>query len=257
MGWEALRTKRIEKLDRGNFFKPAAEVEKKGIKIGVYGDPETGKTYFACSCPPPVYILDTEYGTAPVLRHFRKKEIHVYEAAYIDPKTDELDPLESIERVGQALTTLAEMKEGTIVIDTGTDIWNWIRAWLEAQSVKKTASGTVYRFEYGRANLKYRNLIMKIIAKPLNFVVTGQTRVVYDVEGRPTNIIEPRWMKQTEHWVDVLIHTKKIEEKSGRTRYFGIIRKCRWQRAFNLEIEDITYDKLVQALKEKLDVVIR
>jgi len=95
--------------EMSEFWKPAKEiVHEQGLKILVWGREEVGKevsqnprsavlswlcrlhereglispkTYFCLSAPPPVYVVDTEFGTAPVLRHFKDKEIYVFEAA--------------------------------------------------------------------------------------------------------------------------------------------------------------------------------
>ena len=42
----------------------------------------------------------------------------------VAPETAEPDPEKSLEKVEQALVALRDVKEGTIVIDSGTDIWD-------------------------------------------------------------------------------------------------------------------------------------
>jgi len=66
------------------FWRPGSQlVHEQGLKILVWGEPEVGKTHFALTAPEPVYVVDTEYGVAPVLRHFKHKRIFVYEAAVV------------------------------------------------------------------------------------------------------------------------------------------------------------------------------
>jgi len=256
-GWQALAKKEAPKRGKEDFFKARDTLTKKGIKVGVYGKWETGKTHFALTFPEPIHVIDTEFGCSPLLRKelFRDKEIYVFEAASLDPLTDRVDPLKSLENVEEAIATLADVKEGTIVIDTGTDIWGWIIAWLEEIATRKTDTGAPYRFEYGKANLRYRNLIIRLIAKPVHFVITAQTAEVFDSTGTPTGVYSPRWMKQTPHWVDLLIYMDK-KHLGGTWKYVATIEKCRWERAFNLTVEDLDFQKMKSALEEKLGITI-
>jgi len=82
--------------------------------------------------------------------------------------------------------------------------------------------------------------------------LVSQPKPIYR-EGLDTGDIKPAWQRQTEHWCDIVIYCTKIFE-GGRWIYKGIITKCRIQRAFNAEIEDITYEKLRNFMITKLGV---
>ena len=89
---------------------------------------EVGKTHFALTFPEPVYVVDTDLGVAPLLAkpEFRGKDIRIYDAVKLDLENDEVDPIGSLDMLEKALTALRDVKYGTIVIDTITDIWQWI-----------------------------------------------------------------------------------------------------------------------------------
>jgi len=246
-------------LDVSAYFKPAETLElKHGLKVGVYGPYESGKTYFALTFPEPVFVIDTEFGVYPVLRHFKDKDIRIFEAAILDPETDMPDPEKSLEKIEEAVAALRNVNEGTIVIDSGTDIWQWMGAWMEKRATRRTASGQPYRFEWAMANLKYRQLILRLAAKPLHFVITAQTTSVYDAQGRETGEERARWQKQTVYWCDFVFHLEKRFAKGmTRPKYIATLEKCRPQRAYNLEIEDITFDKFVKKLREDLGITVR
>jgi len=194
---------------------------------------------------------------APLLlkEPFKSKDIRVFEAAQLDLNTAEVDPVKSLEAVEEAVGLLKEINEGTIVIDSVTDIWQWIGAWLEGVATARTQSGRPYQFEWGKANLRYRRLILRLMAKPnVHVILTGQPRPLYDEQGRRLPMDEPRVQRQTEHMVDVVLHLQK-QILPHETKYFATITKCRFQRGYNKQIEDLTFDKLVEVLQTDLGVI--
>ena len=153
---------------------------------------------------------------------------------------------------------MRDVKEGTIVIDSGTDIWDWMQDWMEKTARKKTPAGTVYRFEWARVKQRWRQLVLRLMAKPLHFIITAQPQEIFDAEGRPTGTYRPRIQRATPHIADIVIHIKKVFEPGKlKPRHIATITKCRFQRAYNAEIEDITFDKLCKKLYEDLGVVVK
>jgi len=57
------------------------------------------------------------------LHKFKEKEIYVYEAAVLDEHTMEPDAMKSLNKIEEALSTLADVEKGTICVDSGTDVW--------------------------------------------------------------------------------------------------------------------------------------
>lgn len=246
---------------RNDYFKKSSGiVYSQGLKCLAWGDPETGKTFLSLTFPEPIYVIDTEFGTAPVARHFPDKEIYIYEAAVLDPDTDEPDIEKSLKELENAIAMLKDVDKGTIVIDSGTDIWSWLGAWVEQQARKAgrmTSAGTPQRLEWGRANLRWRQLILRLMAKPVNFVITAQLTEEYDSKGQAAGTYRPRIQKQTAHMCDIIMRLEKVYRgKPPKSKYIATLEKCRFQRGMDLEIQDVTYDKLVKELKDKLGVVI-
>jgi len=250
-----------------SFFKPAEDViakHRRGLKVGVFGAWETGKTHFSLTFPEPVYVIDTEFGVAPVARKFPDKKIYILEACVIDPTTDEFDALASLEQFEEAVKSLKDVEKGTIVIDTGTDLWSWLGAWKESiGTIRSKKTGELLRTEWSHANEKYRNLIMKLLSRPTHFVMTGHVAAVYDSSGREiTTEVEPRphWMKKTPHWLDIILYTQKVYPSAQSERktpeYIATVAKCRWERALNFVIRDVTFDKLCEALRRHLGIEI-
>lgn len=243
-----------EKEKFEDFFKPLSEVlPRKKLKIGIWGDTETGKTHFALSCPPPVYVIDTEYGAPLVAKKF-KKEIYIMECFVEDPETMKADPVKSLERVEKAINLLRSknLKEGTIVIDSGTDIWQWEEERMKEQVGEMGRK--LFQFDWGIANKHYKELMMKLLSMETVFVITAQPREIY-VGAQKTGLFQPKWMQQTPFWLDVVLHTEKLPPTPDypRAKYVATITKCRAERQFDKQIEDVTYDKLYEVLRPYLE----
>lgn len=137
-------------VQKEQFFKKISEIRlTRGLKIGVYGEPETGKSYFGLTCPAPVYvnwldvslleaavpsihsprlaspsILDTELAAAKLAKqHFPSKDINVCEVKVVNPETMLPDPVRSMYEMEQAIVSLKDVKEGTIVVDNATEVY--------------------------------------------------------------------------------------------------------------------------------------
>lgn len=244
-------------------FKPASQVaiHKKGLKILLYGPEDTMKTGFALSCPPPVYIIDTELGAPPLFRFFPEKEIHWCDGTYLDPNTDMPDPLRALQRLEATISLLKDVPKGTVAIDSGTDVWDWIEHWLEEVGKKK--EGQVLRFEWYKAKQRWRQLILRLMAKPLHFVMTAQPQAIYVSDGRggyaDSGEIRPRLEKASPHVFDIVVRTMKwnVEDpatKKKKVHYMAEVTKCRFSKDFRPAIEEITFDKLTAKLKEQLGI---
>ena len=244
--------KQMAGLKINEVFKPIAEsYKRRGLKIVISGPPEAGKTYVGLSAPSPVYVISTEYGVTQLAHHFKGKEIYVIEANVFDPDSDEVDPLKSLEEVDKAIKLLRDVDKGTIVIDSITDIWSWVMHWLHVVSEKKKSGGGkeyMPQFEWGKANERYRFMIMRLLSRPTHFIATARVKPEYGADGKITGNTKPAWMQETPYFADIQIDMMK-KTIGGVTKYLSMISKCRFQRQFNKTIEDLTFPKLTDELK--------
>lgn len=245
--------------DEEIFEEPKQEAQR--LNVGIAGPPEVGKTHFALTFPEPVYILDTEFGARPlaIKDEFSDKEIHIAEIPVLNKK-EEPDAIASLDRLESAIKKVDDSQGGTIIIDSITDVWKWIQTWLEQrQDVKTNNLGEPYRFEWGKANDKYRNLWLLAQLKDMHMVVTGQVKDVYDSSGNKSGETEARWQNQTPHWVDVYLKawkTKKKASDSGdiEVDYKARFEKCRFERSFDRKLDDVTFDSLKSVLEESFGI---
>jgi hypothetical protein len=414
-------------------FKPASTVaqHKTGLKVLAYGEPDTMKTGFALSFPAPIYIFDTELGSPPLFQYYKDKEIHWCDATFLNPQTGLHDASVALQNLETGITLLKDVKAGTVVIDSGTDVilsaqslyirslinklgteygrrrksmasgvyrrrwmyngfdksrqhstygnvnikvrsvkeasarvisstrvvscarkllyrktllyvegrrtrtsrkvvktrraisrrkasasktnveidreekkssalyagrttvqqrgarpsqtnfhvqqrtraqlasasfehligrhWDWIQEWLN--EIGKHKEGQLLRFEWAKAKLKWKKLLLQLMAKPLHFVMTAQPQEIY-ANKEPTGVYRPRVQGESAHSFDIVLHMMRWETVNPKdltrtVRYVTEVTKCRFKRAWRPTFEDIGingFEKLTAKLKEDLGI---
>jgi len=255
MAWGS-KVKVKKKIKREDYFKPVEDFHVKALTILLFGDPATLKTGFCMSCPEPVYGIDTEGAWPRVKRHFPGKQIFCFDIleAALDPNSDELDAKVALDELENALSALQDVNSGTIAIDSLTDVYNWMQAWLEQTAMYRSEkTGRPYQFEWGRLNTRWTQLMQRLLAKKtVTKVFTAHPKEVY-LGKEATGKLIARTHESTPFLADVVIHTYKLGT-GEETTYTAVIEKCRFAKAYNRTIEDITYDKLIKVLREDLHV---
>jgi len=263
MAWDKIAEQnKTVHLTPEDYFTEVKEVlELSGLKVVAWGDYGTGKTYLGLSAPEPVYVVDTEFGAAKVAAvHFKNKDIRIFEAKVIDEDTGEADFLKSLEAVENAVTALKDVKEGTIVVDSISDIYTWLNAWVMRTATRKVAaSGREYieRLACSARNEKYYLMIMRLLTSPCHVVLTAKEVPVYGERGQELGWKGPRWMAQTPYWCDCVIHIRKVELNPSDLRFYGVIEKLRHKRLVNAKIENVTFDKLCKEIYKQTGLRIR
>ena len=244
----------------------AVAQHKKGLKILIYGKEDTMKSGFALSFPPPIYSYDTEIGQPPLFQYFPNKEINWCDATFLNPDGLQ-DASVALQKFEASMTLLKDIKTGTIVIDTGTDVilsafeligrfWDWIQEWLNEVGKKK--EGHLLQFEWAKAKLKWRKLLLQLLAKPVHVVMTAQPQEIY-MNKEPTGVYRARIQGESAHAFDIVIHAMRWEVVNPATQaktvqYKAEITKCRFKKGWRPLFDDITYDTLTAALKKDLGV---
>jgi len=260
-----------------NLFVPAQKaLQRSGVKAFVWGGYGVGKTYFALSFPQPIRVISTEFGVAQLLHHFPDKEIGIMECTepyteaptkartgQVDDQPFAVDPVVSLRKVEKASLALKNVQGGTIVLDSGTDLWSWLGAWIELTADKQySKTGGMMRTEWSKANARYRTILMRLLSRPCHFVMTGRSQQVYDGQGNMTATEKFAAQKETPYFADIIIHlTKKprqnVDVTTGKVtgtviQRVGIVEKCRFADVNNMTITDPTYDNLKESLKGKI-----
>jgi len=263
MAWDLQKEKdKVIQLTPEAFFAPVKRtLELSGLKIVVWGDYGTGKTYLGLSAPEPVYVIDTEFGAAKVAAvHFPDKDIKIFEAKVIDESTGEADFLKSLAEVEKALVSLKDVTEGSIVIDSISDIYTWLNAWVmktAVRKVSKTGREYIERLAWSERNEKYYLMIMRLLTSPCHVVLTAKEVPVYGDRGEETGHKGPRWMAQTPYWCDCVVRIVKVEINPSDTRFYGIIEKLRHKRVLSARIQDVTFEKICKEIFKQTGLKVR
>lgn len=251
------------------FKKRSETLKKKGINVAVWGSYGVGKTHFALSFPEPIYVISTEEGVAQLLHRFPDKDIRIMECTEsytnapvkkLTGKADESlganDPEVSLRNIERATELLKDVKEGTIVLDSGTDLWEWFSAWIDYNADKYTKSGQMMRTEWGKVNSKYKNILMRLISRPVNFVMTLRSQNMYSADGKETTMQKFSGQKNTLFIPDIVLHLEQKPatkvgadgkiQSAGKQR-IATVEKNRFGEAGQV-ITDPTYESIKTAL---------
>jgi len=224
---------------------------KRGLKVGIYGGPGSGKTHFALTFPAPIIVLDTEIGSPALAKTFPEKDIKVVDVFQkgANGERDEVECFEKIKKVVDWVTD--NVKEGTVVIDSGSDLWKFVQTYGKVKIFNLSPEARLkYRFDWGKINNLYDQILSTLIHSELNLVITGKVTNKYDAAGQETGETQSRWQKDTEYQLDVTVEMIRQRLKDKNV-FYGIVDKSRINgELMGQKIDDISYD----VLKEKLGI---
>jgi hypothetical protein len=224
-------------------FKPATLLRQnptKGFKIKVGGRSKVGKTEFALSAPKPIYIIDTESSVEQNLKNPKYDgvldQIHVFDVMQETPISETesvFDPVGSLNElmngVEQITSAIAHGEitgaRGTIVIDSGSDVWAWMIQWLEDMegiTENQDIAGRVMRTKWGKPNKRYMKFIRMILKSDWNVIMTVRMAEAVDKKGADMGHDKAAQQKTTDHWFDCIAELKR--EGMDRVMYFMPIR---------------------------------
>lgn len=243
--------------------------QRNGCNVFIWGSYGIGKTFFSLSFPEPIYVISTEFGVEQLLHQYPDKDIRIMECteAYttapvkkLTGKADESiatnDPEVSLRNIERATLLLKDVTKGTIVLDSGTDLWEFFSAWIDYNADKYTKSGQMMRTEWGKVNSKYKNILMRLMSRPVNFVMTGRSQNSYTSDGRETTTEKFSGQKNTPFIPDIVLHLQKRPkptiDASGKVtgstiQRVATVEKNRFGKA-GQTILDPTYDSLKEAM---------
>jgi len=251
MSWEEMKegksVREEEKIQTD--FIPLNQLKKKrGLKIGIFGDYSTGKTHFALTAPEPIFVIDTEFGVSPLADKFKDKDIRIIEALGETPKNLEHDDVLTYLKTKETIEKLKDLEEGTIVIDSITDIWKACQTFAKVRTFKiKPEDRLKYQFDWGVINALYQQLILKLLRIKSNLILTARTTEIY-TGPTPTGILGPSWQKKTGFFVDVVISNTLQVGKD--LKFLSEIQKCRFtKKLIGKQFENLTFQKLKESLK--------
>ena len=255
------------------------EDELKRIVISLWGNTGVGKSFFGLTCPPPIFLFNYEpTGLSAAMRAASN-------IGYCD--LDEVYPIDVMRDVfGDKLPTQASAKEkqevytythdvlhevfkeradyelgekGTIVMDTMSTFWKYLREATMEEIVKKREAQKkpLFQFDHGVANQALEVLVKALTASNFNVVFLGNSQKKYE-NNAWTGTYEYQGSDRLSTWVD--FHGQLIppvvdkKTKKVRSEAYIKIEKCRVDRELvGFKINDPSYDMVINELQEQIN----
>ena len=212
------------------------------LKVGVYGEPGSGKSHFAATFPEPIYVIDTENRFARLGRKFPGKDIRVMHC-YAEDGDGIFDPVATLHKMEQAISQIRAMSKadtssvGTIVLDSASDVWQYSMEYMKIEHLTKDRFALVNRegWNWGIANKRNDAVVLKAVVQDAHVVLTG--KIAYDDSGSTRGT----WRKEVPYFVDVIVVVQCVDsDDDEEPAYFYTIEKC----AENGRLQTQTHENL-------------
>lgn len=171
-----------DSANKATAFKPefvAASDKKEPIRVLMYGDNGTGKTYSAGTYPKPIFLsLDPGFLTLKSLPNSDDIQI----VSFPDPAQEGLEIPAQIWNVIKWLQT-GDHDRQTIVLDSVTELHRVIMEVVMKKPRQRQAPTIPSTDDYIEVNAKVESLLRHLRNLPLNLVLTGHHKVQTDKSG--------------------------------------------------------------------------
>jgi len=241
-------------------FKPAIDIPAvKCLRMGIFAPAKCGKTHFCLTAKRPIYFLDTEKSANILVKQLPEdvqREIFIVDLVeYAEKKGNHLDVVSSMEVafdvIGQLIDAVSESEQvGTIIVDSCSDLWDFLKAWLQEQTDLKTvkSTGDMMSTEWGRANKRWTQFMRLLQASNWNVILTFKAKEKFGSKGERLGIFDPDWQKNTFHWLDLNVELRRVVNN-----HVFIIHGGRFGDTYE-EKSNINFDELRQYLTDKSGV---
>ena len=183
---------------------------RRGLKLFIYGEPSTGKTFF-CTQFKNVYYIDAEEGAkmSKYVENINANNGVLFSTRKFNDLAQELMALSSVEHPYE-----------TLVIDPITTIYDDLVE-EERERIKKEGRRAKISEEYQVANARFKKMVWLLLDLPMNVVITAHAKKEY---GENMNVLGTTFdgYKKFAFMFDVVIEA--IVRKGKR---IGIVKKSR------------------------------
>jgi len=247
----------------------------------LYGNSGSGKTYTSMTFPKPLIIIDTE-SRADIIRdeYFKEEDIKIFNPLVLKHESGEkgelVDYKATIERLNNFILKLAKLvKERkytvrTVVIDTASDLWNFVINWgVYTLANKVTKDG---KAKADPDTLKFLNQFDWFIPKNMHYKIFQILKILtnYGVNivftARPREL--PDYAKELKKRQMGKLYTETFQEKircekelpfnsdiiirqtlTSDNKRLSVVEKSFKAGIEQKVMEDLTYDKIKEVLE--------
>lgn len=183
---------------------------RRGLKLFIYGEPGTGKSYF-CTQFKNSYYVDTEEGAkmSKYVENINANKGALFSTRKFNDLAQELMALSALEHPYE-----------TLIIDPITTIYDELLE-EERERIKKEGKKTKMSEDYQVANARFKKMVWLLLDLPMNVVITAHAKKEY---GEAMNVIGTTFdgYKKFGFMFDVV-----IEAVVRRGKRIGIVKKSR------------------------------
>ena len=265
------------------FSSEQADETKKGLDVLFFGDANSGKTYIAHTFPEPIFIIDTERRANKTKQyHFPGKDVRPFRPMEISTKIKTLGSIEdtvdfegSVDNLTNVLIEFhnkvasGEIKQGTLVVDSMSDVWWWVQEWGKIRLAKKEKIDLVtfrlkQQFDWGMMNDRHYKLIVvmrKLLDYGINLVATAREKRCPEYVATPLAVSMSdriRAQKDVPFWFSTIINlqVRRVQSQTAdNKRYMSVIEKLETFDYKGDIIENLTYQKLKALIDKKREEV--
>jgi hypothetical protein len=229
-----------------------AKAEQAALKIGLYGNAGSGKSFTALLCAEGlaaiskkrIAYVDTERGTDFYCKDVPDRKVH--------PKAFDFDAMytKSITEVLAAVKGLNPSEYGVIVIDSITHIWEAARL---AYSGKETSAGTIPFHAWAKIKKPYKELINFLLSSTMHVFICGRQGNEFG-EDEETGELKKVGIKmkaegETPYEPHILIHMEAVKNiKSGEATITAFAEKDRTGVLAGRTIQNPCFDNLIKPI---------
>jgi len=183
---------------------------RRGLKLFIFGEPSTGKTFF-CTQFKNAYFIDAEEGAkmSKYVENINANNGVLFSTRKFNDLAQELMALSSVEHPYE-----------TLVIDPITTIYDDLVE-EERERIKKEGRRAKISEEYQVANARFKKMVWLLLDLPMNVIITAHAKKEY---GEAMNVIGTTFdgYKKFGFMFDVV-----IEAIVRRGKRIGIVKKSR------------------------------
>jgi len=220
------------------------------VVVSIKGEPKSGKTHFALTFPAPIFVASFDLGTQFVANKFPGKQIDIvqYPTALVVDIVGVVQACQDVyKKVAEDYRAAVEADYQTLVIDTGTALWEIIRTAFTEERESSGGSRKPGALEYVEPNRRMAAFftLPQILGK--NLVVTSHLKEKWE-GGVATGQFILDGFKKTEAYADVCL---TIEMKGQKEKSYTevVVTDNRYDRVLNGEtMRDATYNDLLALL---------
>jgi len=238
-------------------FKAATDIPGVGaFKVGWFALDKAGKSVMSVApdVPRPIYAFDTENKlkiAVELLKPEHREGIYI-----LNLQKEVLDAEGNFDKEGvipymiETLKGIKDIKQGTIVIDSLTSLWDWIQFWFDnSEDIKRTDAGMPYRFEYGKKNSRFIELGELLQQTSMNVICTMKCKGKVNSDGSDAGYNIMQCYAGTGYFLEFYGELERV----GKNRTF-IVRGTNYGDLDGMKIQNPSFDTIRKTISKETGI---